>query len=117
MPPQKKKVKKGKKDKKEKRKHERDAKRKVDRAKKQRENPSRQASSSDKTTKLTAWPEHLVEIPEPARSNLRTATKEAFKGHCHAYLIGRAGCTRPGCTNGSHSPPSNWKDFLKEQGF
>ena len=100
---------------KEKRKREADKKRKLDRAKKPpRENPPRQAGGGDEKPKLTAWPERPAEIAEPARSNLRTATKEAFnKSHCHAYLIGRAGCTRPNCTNGSHSPPSNWKEFLK----
>ena len=102
------------------RKREQEQKRKAEKEKrrKDRERTNKDARPGSQTqTRNSAWSDRPADIPSVEWGKLREATRKKYTSHCHAYLIGKAGCTSKDCKHGSHSPPSDWRAFLTEQGF
>ena len=105
----------------ERRKRERELKRKADKEKRRKEQEpgsrSTQADQRSANQRHSAWSDRPADIPSAEWGKLREATKKKYASHCHAYLIGKAGCTNKDCKNGAHTAPADWRAFLTEQGF
>ena len=106
---------------KERHKREREQKREAEKKRRRKEQERKRLGDGEQSSstkpKNTAWKARPANIPDAEWGKLREATRKKYPNFCHAYLIGQAGCTKPGCKHGSHSPPADWQSFLSEQGF